>query len=301
MNLPVYYDQRNLYNGTFSPSMVHASNTGLANYFFRYLFQKIISVFSWENVPENWSMRYLLYNLYFHGYVCVINNDKFGIVPQFCTLGGYNIYYEPTRVMVVNELIKKQEYKIAQDTELILLTPDYFGIGDMVSFYADMMALTAESAGVNIANAKFTQVFRANNKTQAESFKKMFDNVLRGEPAVFIDKSMYDDNGNPLWETFVNNLSNNYIGDKLLLDLRHWENEFCAECGIRTTNYEKKAQMTVNEVNRNQLENYTRADFWLETINKSLEKVNKMFGLNISVKWREDRTDEDNNPSADPV
>jgi hypothetical protein len=90
MNLPFYYDYKNARNSTINPSTVHVRDTGLQRYFARYLLQKTISVFKWD-MPKTWSRNYLLYTLYCWGYVAVINTDKFGVIPQQCTLGGFDV------------------------------------------------------------------------------------------------------------------------------------------------------------------------------------------------------------------
>ena len=59
---PVMYDHQNAYNSLVSPSTMHASDTGLAWYFRRYLLQKAISVFKW-NIPDRWAKNYFLYVL----------------------------------------------------------------------------------------------------------------------------------------------------------------------------------------------------------------------------------------------
>ena len=43
--LPASYDYINFYNASMEPSTVHVKNTGLSNFFSRYLIQKAISAF----------------------------------------------------------------------------------------------------------------------------------------------------------------------------------------------------------------------------------------------------------------
>ena len=60
---PFFYDYVNQQTSAFTPSTVHVSNTGLSNFFRRYLLQKAFSVFKWT-MPETWSRDYFLYCLY---------------------------------------------------------------------------------------------------------------------------------------------------------------------------------------------------------------------------------------------
>ena len=65
------------------------------------------------------------------------------------------------------------------------MQPDYGSCWDIVSYYADLLALATESLAVNITNSKLAYVFACQDKTVAESFKKMFDQINEGNPAVF--------------------------------------------------------------------------------------------------------------------
>ena len=143
-NIPVSYDYINAYNHQYRPSTIHVKETGLSWYFKRYLIQKIISVFKFEGIPENWATDYFLYTLFVFGYCAVINTNKYGVIPQHCTLSGYNIYYRPNRAIITNPLFKRTiEARIGRDTELVRMSPDWCGVWDIVEYYADLMARTS--------------------------------------------------------------------------------------------------------------------------------------------------------------
>lgn len=285
--IPYAYDDIMLYNRQFSPSTVHVKNTALSRFFARYLFQKAISVFKWD-LPEEWARDYFLYTLYGVGYAAIINTDKFGVIPQHCTLTGKTVFYTPREIIVTNPLFKKS-YNLIIDRQCTLfkLQPDYGGILDLVSFYADMMALTAETAGVNLVNSKLSYIFAADSKAMAESFKKLYDNYTSGQPAAFADKQLFNADGSPRWQMFQQNVGQNYIVSNLLIDLRKWEAKFCTDVGIPNANTDKKERVTTDEVNSNNTETRTRCDMWLESLQTSCKKANKMFGLNLSVDWRD--------------
>ena len=289
--IPVLYDLKNIYNSRVSPSTVHASNIGLSWFFYRYLMQKIFSVYEFE-LPEAWDRDYFLYCLFTIGFGGVLNTDKYGIIFQHGTLSGYNIYYRPTTFLVANPALKKQyRLTIGEQTELIKLTPDYMGAFDIVQMYGDMMAVTMESFGVNAINAKFSYVFMAENKTMAESMKKLYDQVASGQPAAFADKKLFDQDGNPKWNLFLNNLRQNYIGLELLETLSSIEHQFNTMIGINNANFEKKERMLVDEVNANNQDTKALATVWLESLQESFDKVNEMFSLDLSVRLRKEESD----------
>lgn len=285
--IPATYDYINMYNHQYAPSTIHVKDTGLSWYFKRYLIQKIISVFKFEGIPESWAKDYFLYTLFVFGYCAVINTNKYGIIPQHCTLSGYNIFYRPNRAIITNPLFSKTiEARIGTDCELVRMSPDWCGVWDIVEYYADLMALTSETIAVNLINSKFSYVFAAEDKASAESLKKLYDQIASGEPAAFADKKLFTDDGDPSWYLFVQNLKQNYIAGDLLEDLAKIDSRFNTEIGIPNVNIAKSSGVGEAEVMANNIDTHSKAALWLETISDSLDKVNAMFGLNISVSLR---------------
>ena len=284
--IPVGYGDINLYNSQFSPSTVHVKNTALQRYFRKYLLQKAISVFKWS-LPEEWDEDYFRYVLYGIGYIAVLETRTFGVICQGGALGGYNLYYRPSYIIVTNPHLKETiTANIGTDCAIIKLQPDYSSIMDIVGFYADQMALCAEALGMNLVNVKTGVVFGAENKTQAESYKKMYDQLGDGNPAVFIGKNLLDDQGKPSWYPFVQNMHEQYITSDILSDMRKIEAMYDTEIGIPNANTDKKERLVTDEINANNVETATRCELWLDSIRKGIKQANDMYGLSLAVDWR---------------
>lgn len=284
--IPADYDLINIYNSVRSPSTVHVKNNRLRKYFQKYLLQKAISVFKWT-LPEEWDRDYFLYTLYIWGFIAIFNTDRYGTICQQCAPGGYNLYYRPSFVIVTNPLLKKSlELNIDRDCVLVKLQPDYSSIMDLVGYYADQMALASEALGVNLVNTKTGTVFGAENKAQAEAFKKMFDNLSEGDPATVIGKNLLNDDGTPNWFPFTQHVKESYIVSDVLSDMRKIEAMFDTEIGIPNANTDKRERLIADEVNANNVETATRCELWMESIRKEFAKANKMFGTALSVNWR---------------
>ena len=284
--VPVAYDYINASNSIISPSTVHIHDTGLARFYRRYLLQKAMSVFEWK-LPETWPKNYFLYVLYCWGFLAVINTDKFGVIPQACGLQGYDIFYQPTTAVITNPLMTgMKSLRIDNQCTLLKLQPDYGGIMDLVNYYADMMALSAETAGVNLLNSKLSYVFTADDKASAESFKKLFDSVASGQPAVVQDKKLLRQDGSPAWQAFQQNVGQNYIVGDILSDMKKWENMFNTDVGIPNANTDKRERLITDEVQANNTETASKCALWLDELQKSCDKTRAMFGIEISVDWR---------------
>ena len=285
-NPPFDYQTLNYYNASRSPSTIHVKNTRLRRYFRKYLFQKAISVFKWK-LPAEWDKDYFLYTLYGMGYIAVVNTDQYGTICQGGTLGGYNLYYRPSYIIITNPLIRGTiTANLEKDCALIKLQPDYSSIMDIVGYYADQLALAAESLGINLVNIKSGTVFGAESKAMAESYKKMYDNLSEGDPAVVIDKKLLDEQGKPTWFPFTQHIRESYVVSDLLSDMRKIEAMFDTEIGIPNANTDKRERLITDEVNANNIETATRCELWLETLRKGIDKANSMYNTDISVDWR---------------
>ena len=264
---PYYYNYINAETSQVTPSTVHVKDSGLCRYFTKYLLQKAMSVFEWD-LPATWNKDYFLYVLYCWGYVAVVNTDKFGVIPQGCGLKGYDVFYAPTHAVIANPLLS--------------------GILDLVGHYAEQMALASQSVSVNLLNSKLSYVFTAKTKALAESLKKMYDQIASGEPAVVIDSRLKNAaDGEETWKAFEQNVGGNYIVTNLLADLRKIEAMFDTEIGIPNANTDKRERLIQDEVNANNIETFSKCAMWLENLQDACKRVNDMFGLSISVRWRE--------------
>ena len=286
MGAPYSYNIENVYNSVVNPSMVHYIDNGTAKFYTRYFLQKAMSVFKWE-LPELWDTDYFLYTLYTWGFIAILKTDRFGVIPQQCTLTGYNVFYAPKRITVTNPIMSETlERDIDKDCVLLKLTPDYAGILDLIYFYAGKMALASSAVNVNLLNSKLAYLFTAKNKSVAESFKKMYDQIASGEPASIIDRNLLDPDGNKTWDFFSQNLHENYIASDILADMRKIEQQFDTDIGIPNANTDKRERLITDEVNANNVETATRCELWLEELKKGCEKVKTMFDVDISVDWR---------------
>ena len=295
MNLPFYADYVN--GETFErlqPSQVHVANTGLYVYFQRHLLQKAISVFKWT-LPKEWQKTLFLYCLYCEGRVAIVNTDKYGVLPQPCTLGGRGVQYEPTYAIISNPLLQGiRQPRIGTQCAVIRIMPDYGGIMDIINYYAREMALTVETLEINMLNSKLSYVFgvpkdSSNRKAAAESLKRIFDNIMSGVPASFADSDLLTRDGKPTWQLFSQDVGRNFIAGDLQECLRKLECEFSAAVGIPSNlAMNKKERVNTLEVSSNNVETAIGPAQWMELAQDGLDQANNLFGLDLSVEWRFD-------------
>ena len=153
------------------------------------------------------------------------------------------------------------------------------------------------SIAVNLMNTKLAYVFGAANKAQAQTLKKLFDDINQGKPAVFTSS----DNAALMKELmFSMPAKQKYIAGDVADLKRTIMNEFLTEIGLNNANTDKKERLNTDEVNANNEELLSNVSHWLDNINEGFTVANRLFNLQLDVKLRNfDREGGINNESTE--
>lgn len=282
------YDFMMKYESRVQPSMIHLTNTVDYHFYFRHFLHKLISRFIVEGLPETWDEDYLKIVLFLAGNVWVVDTESFGVIPQYAVPYGYDVYYRPTNIVIANPAFKstdKTRYKISEDTEGILLTPDWLGVADLINSYAQRAAMIASDGDVAGALSKYGYLCFAKDKASAETFKTVFDDITSGKLAVASNKSFFDEAGRKTFEMFSGNVAESFsVCTKAYDYLQKLDDDFDKEIGLFAPN--KKERLITDEVASTKTAVSSLCELWLDCIQRSTEKVNAMFKLNISWKLR---------------
>ena len=229
--------------------------------------------------------------LFRFGFLAVSYNDQYGYFFQPCTLAGYNFYYQPTRALITNPEYSAQ-LQIGTECELLKLTPDYIGIWDIISYYAEKLSLLDNAINMSLINTKFAFFFGAKNKSAANAIKKMLDLVNKGEPAVVYDQRILSETrekDSPFHFLERNNMHENYITTDQLRDFQTIINNFDAEIGIPTIPYEKKERMVDSEASSRIVDSQSRIKVWYKTLSSSFDEIKRLYpDITLSVSLRDD-------------
>ncbi|MBO5957283.1 MAG: hypothetical protein J6Q39_06990 [Bacteroidales bacterium] len=284
------YRLENIFTGVEKPAPV--KNTSYAFAFWkRCLYHRLCSIIEFD-LPENWLRAKDFFEacLFARGYVGVFNSVDYGIAFQPGTVSGYDFYYQPTRFLVANPVMKESgDFKIGETCELIKLTNDFRGVMDIINYYAEKLATLDGAVNMAIINSKFAYVFGAHNKAAAQAVKMIFDKINAGDPTVIYDAKITEGLGDTEPFEFIerSSLKNSYITTDLLRDFQTILNSFDNEIGIPTLGAgEKKERMITDEAEAKQADASARVTLWDECLKNSIERVNNMFDLNISYTFR---------------
>lgn len=290
---PLNYNEINLKAGTYNPSMVKSFNNKTYAFWERALFQRACSVLDIK-VPEYWEGElkdFLYYCLFKFGFIGVTYIDKFGYVFNPCTLKGYNFYYQPTNFLITNPALDDTlDCVIGETGSLLKLTPDYMGVWDIISYYAEKLSVLDNAINLSLINMKFSFILGAKNKNAAEALKKMLDKINKGEPAVIVDMKILNDPNDkeqPFQLLEIFNPKEQYMTTDQLKDFQTILNNFDTEIGIPTIPYQKKERMVESEADSKQADATSRSLIWYNTLKSSIKKMQELYpDIEMDVKMR---------------
>lgn len=297
--VPLNYQTLNSLAGRYSPSMVKAYNNATYAYWERSLFQRAVSRIR-TTLPEEWEgtrRDFLLYCLLKIGFVFVSKNDTLGYWFNPGSLYGIDFYYQPTEFVLANPNankvgLKDTRFKLHEDGELLKFMPDYMGIFDIISYYAEKLSALDCAINTSIINTKFSFILAGKNKATVEALKKIFDKINKGEPAVFTDKALMSDpqtQETPFQMLDIQKVKDNYITDKQLIDLQTIINAFDAEIGINTVPYQKAERFVSAEANSRQDDSQARIITAIECLKSSIKDIKKLYpDINLDFNLREE-------------
>ena len=239
----------------------------------------MLSVFRFD-LPEYWSKRYFENVLLGCGFIGIVNTEKYGIIPQLCTLSGFGLYLQPTEIIVAQPLVQFRG-EIGVDCEIFNLTPDYRGTIDIVDHFAKQLASVYTSINVALENSRAALIAFPKTRAAAETLKVLAERISSGESLVLADKVL---KGEPSEEEplFIQayDVARNYIGSELLENMVTLLNSFDREIGIPVID-EKAERRITTEVSAITSDSSARVTEWKECLDDSIDRVKRLFGIDI--------------------
>lgn len=251
-------------------------------FYFTRLMELAISTFEWENLPDSCDERYMELSLFNEGLAVFFKDEELGYLALKCLNNGkLNVYNVPTnrRAFAVNGYQKQLN---EEDSVIIWNNRMREPSWPLVQYYAKRLWEYDRIIDVNI-RAQKTPVVLQGTEAQRLTLLNLYKEYDGNAPVIMADKSL--DLGNVLK---VAKTDSPYVADKIYtLKTQLW-NEALTALGISNVSFQKKERLISDEVTRSM--GGTIASRWsrLEARQKAAEEINKMFGLNIEVKFRED-------------
>ena len=305
--IPLNYEGLNLIEGTIFPSSVKNINNRSFWFWERALFQRACSAIITEEFPEDWEgtvKDFFYYCIFAQGWTCIFDRPEYGTIFNPGSLSERDIFYQPRYALITNPLINEKtnssgglKLEIGKECQILKLTPDFMGIWDIISYYAEKLSLLDNAINMSLINSKFSWILGARNKVAGNAIKKIMDKVNEGEPFVVYDLKLTNDptdKDTPFQFLDFGNVKDKYITSMQLQDMQTILNSFDCEIGIPTVPYQKKERMVASEAESKQMDATSRASVWVDCLNSSAKKVNKLYpNINLKFKLRFDPEDKE--------
>ena len=284
----MFYFYGGLYSG---PANLNNGPNWSMDYWSRSLFQRLTALIDFEGLPQaapgqyEWDMDALKFGLFMRGFLVIFESKRYGIVPQPGSLTGFGLQYQPAGALVNTPYFQiGRPLRIGTECQLLKITPDYTGLWEIVMKYAAELKEIDTSIKASARNSRVAFALIADSDKSARTLKAVREKIINGDD-VIIDKELVKrDNLNPdvaPWYQFDQDLKRNYILNDLLEARRATLVDFYREIGVRMID-DKKERMITSEVDAGNAETFIRAEVWIEALKESCEKINRMYGTNIT-------------------
>ena len=287
-------------NSAYAPNSVRVDSL-TKRYFQRDLFHRLFYFVKWKNLPITWDESYINFSLAWCGYCGVIDGGKYGIVPQWGALSGWGIYCQPNLLSVVNKYFNMPTMLIGDECELLRMTPDYIGVWDVVDYFSVKLALVSRDFDMSAINSTVSYAVAAKNKAAANTIKYLFDQAQRGEPLVVYDQKALlpnDGENEQPWQLLTRDVHDGLILQECQEAIANLYHSFDTVMGIPYSSTAKKERTLTVEAQATAGETQSRIQAYVNNLSRSCERVNRMFGTNISVELRgEQNANAGNNPT----
>lgn len=266
-------------------SMLLKDKEALIFFHYNMALTKTLKMFEYDGLPETIPYRELEKILQLNSFAYWLKkNDK--IYVFWGGLGGRpDEYYRPTNFIVANPYL--EFYKTVKvNEEGVLMWNDYahMGLSLMIRRYAELMAECDITLRFGLINSRLVAILSAMDDTAKASAEGLLEDVEEGRKlGVILGDSWIDENGNVKVYDYRKAQTND-IKDVMELQ-QYLKASFWNDIGIQANYNMKREAINGNEAGMNEESLKPFVDDMLECRKEAIEKINKQFGLNITVRF----------------
>lgn len=250
--------------------------------YYNRLLELAINMYEWKNLPDTVDERFLELTLFSDGMAVFFQDDGgLGYLCLQCMIGGELDVY---RIPIDRTAYATNGYQMRLDNQnSVIIFNNYTHTNSMldVEMYARRLYEIERTIDVNVKAQKTPVLIRA-TENQRLTMKNLYMQYDGNEPFIFGDKQL-DMDGIKVLKTDAP-----YVADKLNILKRQIWNEALTYLGIENSNTDKRERLVSDEITSNLGGVVAQRFCRLNARRKAAEQINKMFGLDIQVDYREE-------------
>ena len=249
--------------------------------YYNRLLELAINMYEWKNLPETIDERFLELTLFSDGMAVYFRDEVLGDLCLQTMIGGQLDVY---RIPMERTAYATNGYQVQLNAlNSVIIFNNYTHTNSMldVEMYARRLYEIERTIDVNV-KAQKTPILIQGSEAQRLTLKNLYMQYDGNEPFIFGDDKLN--------VTGLNVLVTNapYVADKLNVLKRQIWNEALTYLGIDNANTEKKERLVSSEVETNlggvEAQRFCR----LNARRKAADQINRLFGTNIEVDFREE-------------
>lgn len=256
----------------------------LAKGYIQYMLAQTLEMFEYGGLPETIPQKEVE-KLHQMNASCIWAEVDGKLYVFFGGLGGVlDEYYHPTIAVVSNPYLKfSKEMTIGKDCEVTFNDKLRYGLRNMFMKYALMLAETDISMRYLLVNARIPSFICADDDNTVESAKTVYENVWNGTGfGVVLNKRFMESQDGIKGVDFT---AHNTTSLKDIMEIRQYvKSSWYLELGIQSNYNMKRESLNSTETTIDEDVLLPLIDDMLQERKDGLERVNKMFGTNITVK-----------------
>lgn len=268
-----------MYNYDNELSDKRATHAAYADYYHR-LKNLATTMFKWNGLPDSVNERYLEWCLFVDGRAVFFEDPTKGFMCLKASLEGINFYDEPIKIRPISP-IKSFDAIDFDKCALIRNTPDMYPTFLTTLRYTEKLWDIDETINVNV-KAQKTPVLILTDTKQKSTAQAVYQKYTGNTPVIYGMKGTFDPNSFMVLRTDAPFVAGQLQDIKITM-----YNEYLSFLGIGMADFKRERRVT-NEVEQFDQQANALANIGLSQRKKACEKINKLFGLNVSVRLATD-------------
>lgn len=256
------------------------------------MLNKTITIFKYGNLPETITDKDIEIITQVNGYSVWKEVDG-KLYVFYGSLGGEpNPYYLPTLAIIANPALRYNA-SLKIDEECVVMLNDYLYTGLMPLFnkYGSLLTEADISLKYAIINARVPALLQSDNDNTYKSAQEFFSKIEKGDGyGIIASKEFFE--GIKSQDFY----KQPYIKD-LIESIQYIKASWYNEIGLNSQFNMKREAINSAESRLNDDILHPTIDVMLQCRKKAVEKINKMFGTNITVElnsvWEQNKIEED--------
>lgn len=259
----------------------------LLSSYIKYFLARLQSMFVYEGLPDSIPQKWLENYLLTKGTVTWLRNGD-DLVVTFGGLGGKpDEYYIPTEVIIANPFLKEGvNGTYIRDKEVVVMYNDTYaqGLMPMLRKWCGMLVEAEIGLNMNAIMSRGSLIMTAVDDKTKESAELWLKRLREGQLGIIGESPFLV--GNQDSSLTVNNIGNTATTLTDLIEYTQYiKSCLYNELGLQSNYNMKREAINSNESQLNEDQLHPLIDDMLRERQIGLEKVNAMFGTNITVRF----------------